>query len=220
MMSFLLEYEGNRSVYPDFESFYTTILNRLGEITYDEAIKKEIPSEDIKKDLDKDGLSDSYEMCLGTDPNKKDTDDDGIHDGYELKIKTNPLNSDSDNDGLKDGVEEYETNTDPLNSDSDNDGLQDGVDPNPRGSEDNRNLEIKNEADSHFNQGKDEYEKGNYEDALDFFYEAKQGYEEIGSDTTEVEEWIAKTQQELEAKFGFVLVLLAFVIVWQLKKYE
>ncbi|MBU7018883.1 MAG: DUF4932 domain-containing protein [Theionarchaea archaeon] len=220
MFELLLEYEGKRSVYPDFESFYLNILNRLREIRYDEAIQKEIPSEDIKKDLDKDGLSDNYEMCLGTDPNKKDTDDDGIHDGYELKIKTNPLNSDSDNDGLQDGIEEYETNTDPLNSDTDNDGLKDGNDPNPRGSEDNRNLELENEADSHFNQGKEEYEKGNYENALDFFYEAKQGYEEIGSDTTEVEEWISKTQQELEAEFSFILVLLAFVIVWQLKKYE
>ena len=81
-------------------------------------------------------------------------------------------------------------------------------------------MELKNEADSHFNQGKEEYEKGNYENALDFFYQAKQGYEETGSDTTEVEEWIAKTQKELEAEFSIILVLLAFVIVWQLKKYE
>jgi outer membrane protein OmpA-like peptidoglycan-associated protein len=80
-----------------------------------------------KRDEDGDGLSEEFELQLGTDPKNADTDGDGLNDGVEFnKYKTNPKNADSDGDGLKDGVEVNDTNTDPNVKDTDNDGLTDG----------------------------------------------------------------------------------------------
>jgi hypothetical protein len=64
-------------------------------------------------DTDGDGLTDSQELALGTNPNDLDSDDDGISDGDEVNgtgpltasTKTNPLISDTDGDGIKDGTE-------------------------------------------------------------------------------------------------------------------
>ncbi|MFA5124956.1 MAG: hypothetical protein WC473_04015 [Patescibacteria group bacterium] len=57
-------------------------------------------------DSDGDGLTDSEERALGTDPLKADTDDDGLTDWAEIKIyHTEPLNPDTDSDGYKDGQE-------------------------------------------------------------------------------------------------------------------
>lgn len=57
-------------------------------------------------DKDGDGLDDSREAELGTDPNNWDTDNDGLSDGDEALIwKTDPLKSDSDGDGFLDGQE-------------------------------------------------------------------------------------------------------------------
>ena len=44
-------------------------------------------------DSDGDGLSDSREKELGTDPNKADTDGDGINDGDEVKLGSSPLDA-------------------------------------------------------------------------------------------------------------------------------
>ena len=57
-------------------------------------------------DKDGDGLDDTREAEIGTDPNNWDTDKDGLSDGDEVIIwKTNPLNPDSDGDGYLDGAE-------------------------------------------------------------------------------------------------------------------
>jgi hypothetical protein len=57
-------------------------------------------------DSDGDGLPDSLEIELGTDPFSPDTDKDGLTDGDEVLIwKTNPLNPDTDGDGYLDGDE-------------------------------------------------------------------------------------------------------------------
>jgi outer membrane protein OmpA-like peptidoglycan-associated protein len=81
-------------------------------------------------DSDKDGLSDTIEKELGTDPNKADTDGDGLYDGTEVKrTKTDPLKVDTDGDGLNDG-NEFRYKTNPLKSDTDNDGLNDGDEVN------------------------------------------------------------------------------------------
>jgi uncharacterized protein (TIGR03382 family) len=78
-------------------------------------------------DSDGDGLTDSEEATLGTDPYDDDSDGDGLTDGEEvLSEGTDPLDEDSDDDGLVDGQEVYSTGTDPLDEDSDDDGLLDG----------------------------------------------------------------------------------------------
>jgi hypothetical protein len=46
------------------------------------------------KDSDFDGLFDTYETYLGTDPNVADTDGDGLNDGQEVTAGTNPKISD------------------------------------------------------------------------------------------------------------------------------
>ncbi|MFK8013982.1 MAG: hypothetical protein AB8G17_00905, partial [Gammaproteobacteria bacterium] len=92
-------------------------------------------------DTDNDGLRDSLEMILGTDPNNPDTDEDGISDGVETggdavpgPGETDPLDRDSDDDGLLDGDEDRDRDgvvdageTDPADGDSDGDGLNDGL---------------------------------------------------------------------------------------------
>ena len=56
-------------------------------------------------DSDGDGLSDSQESALGTNPNNVDTDGDGVNDGQEVALGTNPLSLDSDGDFVTDGEE-------------------------------------------------------------------------------------------------------------------
>ena len=78
-------------------------------------------------DSDGDGLLDSKEAEIGTDPFNPDTDGDGLSDGEEyLTYKTNPLNPDTDWDALKDGPEVMTYKTDPLDPDTDKGGVKDG----------------------------------------------------------------------------------------------
>ncbi len=57
-------------------------------------------------DSDNDGLSDTAEAGLGTDPFNADTDGDGLSDGAEVSIYgTDPLVADTDGDGISDGDE-------------------------------------------------------------------------------------------------------------------
>jgi Bacterial TSP3 repeat len=57
-------------------------------------------------DSDNDGLTDSEEALLGTDPNQPDSDSDGLSDGDEVNIyATLPLETDSDSDGMDDFYE-------------------------------------------------------------------------------------------------------------------
>jgi outer membrane protein OmpA-like peptidoglycan-associated protein len=78
-------------------------------------------------DSDGDGLSDSLEGQIGTDPFNPDTDGDGLTDGAEHRThKTDPLNPDTDLDALKDGAEVLTYQTNPLDPDTDNGGVADG----------------------------------------------------------------------------------------------
>ncbi|MGY6603651.1 Rib/alpha-like domain-containing protein [Actinotignum sanguinis] len=71
-------------------------------------------------DTDGDGLTDSEEEKIGTDPKNPDTDGDGINDGDEVNGTKNPFKDDKFNKDGKPG------NTDPLNPDTDGDGVNDG----------------------------------------------------------------------------------------------
>jgi hypothetical protein len=77
----------------------------------------------IQNDSDGDGLLDSTETTLGTDPNNADTDGDGVSDGAEVGPNTSaPL--DSDGDGIIDALESSVTDSDgdgvPNQSDATN----------------------------------------------------------------------------------------------------
>jgi len=74
-----------------------------GNIVKEMADEQVLFGEPVDKDAD--GLDDSKEVELGTDPNNWDTDGDELGDGDELTWKTNPLNPDTDGDTYKDGVE-------------------------------------------------------------------------------------------------------------------
>jgi hypothetical protein len=68
-------------------------------------------------DPDGDGLTDTQEQALGTNPELADTDGDGLSDGAEVLIHgTDPLDVDSDGDGLSDGQEVNVLGSDPLDA--------------------------------------------------------------------------------------------------------
>ena len=55
------------------------------------------------QDQDLDGISDSEEKKIGTNPSAADTDGDGLLDGDEINVyKTNPLKADTNGNGLSD----------------------------------------------------------------------------------------------------------------------
>ena len=129
-------------------------------------------------DGDGDGLTDTLENSLCTDPFDADTDDDGISDGEEDLNhngivdagETSPCNVDSDGDGIQDGTEvgltaadvgsdtdlnifvsdqDRFTVTDPTDYDSDGDGISDGLeDENFNGRVDARESDPNSELDS------------------------------------------------------------------------
>ena len=73
----------------------------------------EAPVAETPGDTDGDGLEDTIEVELGTDPYSVDTDQDGLTDGDEYYVyATGTLNPDSDGDGILDG-DEAAQGTDP-----------------------------------------------------------------------------------------------------------
>lgn len=78
-------------------------------------------------DFDDDGLTNSREREIGSDPNNPDTDGDALKDGEEVfTYHTDPLKADSDGDTLTDYDEVMKYKTQPNQMDSDTDGLNDG----------------------------------------------------------------------------------------------
>ena len=84
----------------------------------------------VDPDSDGDGLTDSTELGLGTNPNDPDSDDDRLNDGEEVLITlTDPLDADTDDGGTDDGTEVLDDATDPRDyndDDPDADGLNNG----------------------------------------------------------------------------------------------
>ncbi|HEY4705288.1 MAG TPA: hypothetical protein VII27_06105 [Thermoplasmata archaeon] len=81
-------------------------------------------------DDDNDGLLDSVEGALGTDPLNADSDGDGMPDGWEFQYQRLPRDptdagADPDGDGLT-NLQEYRNGTDPRSADSDGDRMPDG----------------------------------------------------------------------------------------------
>ncbi|GAB4007373.1 binary toxin-like calcium binding domain-containing protein [Nocardioides ultimimeridianus] len=86
------------------------------------------PADDVTTDSDGDGLTDSQEQVLGTDPHNPDTDGDGLSDGTEVTTThTDPTKADTDGDGLSDGYEVNTSHTDPTKADTDGGGVDDGT---------------------------------------------------------------------------------------------
>ncbi len=85
---------------------------------------------DLYEDFDQDGLSNEFELHLGTSMIYLDSDDDGCSDGWEYNYGLNFLQADgyldSDGDGLT-NIIEYEYNGNPLLDDTDGDGASDGI---------------------------------------------------------------------------------------------
>ena len=88
-------------------------------------------------DDDNDGLADTKESEIGSDPLKKDTDGDGLDDKIEVDKGLSPTSTDTDGDGHNDNVDLFPTNKsewadidkdgtgDNADTDDDNDGLSD-----------------------------------------------------------------------------------------------
>lgn len=100
-------------------------------------------------DKDGDGLTNTEETAMGTDPLDSDSDDDGLVDGFDncpldgsSSDQTDTdgddigdvCDTDSDNDGLSD-TDEAIQGTDPLDSDTDDDGSSDGDEVNIEGTD-------------------------------------------------------------------------------------
>ena len=60
-------------------------------------------------------------------PRCLDSDCDGLSDSAELGLGSNPADADSDHDGLSDGAEEFTYHTNLLDADTDDDGASDGA---------------------------------------------------------------------------------------------
>jgi hypothetical protein len=96
-------------------------------------------------DTDNDGLLDSQEIILGTNPLKRDSDGDGVSDAIEIGMdinspqdsdhdnKIDALDSDDDNDGILTKLEDINKDGSPINDDIDDDGVPNYLDGNDDG---------------------------------------------------------------------------------------
>ena len=131
--------------YPIIENFEKRYFKVSLDVGFDECIES-VPFVVTKSetgysvdflDSDEDGLTDIFEIQLGTNINEPDSDGDGLTDYQEVYITgTEPTvydsvtsgvsdaDADSDEDGIS-NIEEISISTNPLKSDTDKDGLTD-----------------------------------------------------------------------------------------------
>jgi hypothetical protein len=80
-------------------------------------------------DDDNDGLTDTEEQEIGTNPLDSDTDDDGILDGQDNCPKVSNQNqADKDKDGVGDACDSVDNSVAPAPADTDHDGVPDSRD--------------------------------------------------------------------------------------------
>lgn len=92
----------------DFIELYSLVLDPLNKDTDNDGIS------DAEEDIDEDGLTNVYEISMGTSIVIADTDEDGLSDAEENYVYgTNPLEEDTDGDGASD-YKEIEYGTNPL----------------------------------------------------------------------------------------------------------
>ena len=96
-------------------------------------------------DTDNDGLLDSQEKILGTNPLKRDSDGDSVSDAIEIGMDINApqdsdhdgiidaLDNDDDNDGVLTKLEDLNKDGSPVNDDTDDDGVPNYLDGNDDG---------------------------------------------------------------------------------------
>ncbi|MGI9243248.1 MAG: LamG domain-containing protein, partial [Verrucomicrobiales bacterium] len=98
-------------------------------LTAEEIIAASVPNQD----RDEDGLTNTEEGNIGTDPDDPDSDDDGMNDGVEVANMLDPLSSEGDDGAEGDPdmanlgnlAELEEHRTDPQDADTDDDDLND-----------------------------------------------------------------------------------------------
>jgi hypothetical protein len=83
----------NEPVQVDIPEQSKSIEELVAGIMGDLNTESNIPTPDLNKDSDNDGLSDYLESYYGTNPNNPDTDGDGYKDGDEVKNGYNPNGS-------------------------------------------------------------------------------------------------------------------------------
>ncbi|HJM62199.1 MAG TPA: hypothetical protein QGF50_00680, partial [Roseibacillus sp.] len=139
------------------DDFTFIISARVGGANEDLFIDNLVVTTGAPGDRDNDGLSDSYEIANGLDPDDDgttgesspgakdgpngalgDPDGDGLTNTQERDLGTNPQDDDTDGDTLTDSEELSDANgsvTDPSLSDSDGDSLSDGEEINTHGTD-------------------------------------------------------------------------------------
>jgi heat shock protein beta len=110
-------------------------------------VKKSVQKTIVNRytDTDNDGLLDSQEKILGTNPLKRDSDGDTVSDAIEIGMDINSpqdsdhdgiidaLDTDDDNDGVLTKLEDLNKDGSPINDDTDDDGVPNYLDGNDDG---------------------------------------------------------------------------------------